>query len=211
MVDEEGNLTGVIDWDNAQTVPRFLGFSSFPGWITRDWDPIMYHYPANKERENSPEELKRYHQRYSSKMREMLHGKGDSRFVNKSHIFEAVSIAACDDVCRLEIVRKIVARVSRIDDDDALEVIRDMGSGMLTPKENDQLRNDFQALLSVPRHQGRTLFSFLPAGMDGGNIDGDYRRYEGASRMGRHNGLHKVELGACKVLVPFPFTLGFDG
>lgn len=152
MVDEEGNLTGMIDWDNAQTVPRFLGFSSFPGWITRDWDPIMYYYPANKERENSPEELKRYRQRYNSKMREMLHGKGDSRFVNKSHIFEAVAIAACDDVRRLEIVRKIVARVSRTEDDDALEIIRDVGSGMLTLEEKDKLRKGFQALLSVPRH-----------------------------------------------------------
>lgn len=42
MVDEQGNLTGLIDWDNVQTVPRFLGISSFPGWITREWDPIIY-------------------------------------------------------------------------------------------------------------------------------------------------------------------------
>lgn len=151
MIDEQGNLTGIIDWDNVQTVPRFLGFSSFPSWITRDWDPIMYHYPANKERENSPEELKRYRQRYNSTMREMLHGKGDLRFVNKSHIFQAIAIAACDDVHRLEIVRKIVARVSRIDNDDALEIIMDMGSDRLTPKEKDKLRKGFLALLSVPR------------------------------------------------------------
>lgn len=98
MVDEHGHLTGLIDWDNAGTVPRFLGFSTYPGWITRDWDPIIYSYPENKERENSPEELKRYRRRYNDKMQEMLHGKGDTRFANKSHIFEAVAIAACDDV-----------------------------------------------------------------------------------------------------------------
>ncbi|RJE18339.1 hypothetical protein PHISCL_09328 [Aspergillus sclerotialis] len=152
MIDEQGNLTGIIDWDHVQTVPRFLGFSSFPGWITRDWDPIIYYYPAIKERENSPEELKRYRQRYNGKMREMLHGKGDSRFVNKSHIFEAISIAAYDNVHRLEIVRKVVARVLRVEDDDALEIIRDMGSGRLTLKETDKLSKGFQALLSVPRH-----------------------------------------------------------
>lgn len=45
-------------------------------------------------------------------MQEMLHRKGDSRFVNKSHIFEAVTIAACNDICRFEIVKKIVTRVS---------------------------------------------------------------------------------------------------
>lgn len=125
----------------------------------------MYSYPANKERENSPEELKRYRQRYNSKMQEMLHGKGDSRFVYKSHIFEAVAIASCDDVCRLEIVRKIVARVSQAEDNDALEIIRDAGSGRLTLKEKDKLRKGFQALLSVPRHQGRLpLFPFSRGG-----------------------------------------------
>lgn len=121
IIDERGNLTGIIDWDNARTVPRFLGFSSFPGWITRDWDPIMYYYPVNKEKENSPEELERYRERYNGRMQEMLCGKGDSRFVNKSHIFEAVAIAAYDDVRRLEIVRKIVATVFHVDDDDALK------------------------------------------------------------------------------------------
>lgn len=124
----------------------------------------MYYYPANKERENSPEELKRYRQRYNSKMQEMLHGKGDSRFVYKSHIFEAVAIAAYDDVRRLEIVRKIVARVSRAEDDDPLEIIRDAGSGRLTLGK-DKLRKGFQALLSVPRHQGRlSLFPFSRGG-----------------------------------------------
>ena len=58
MVNKHGHLTGLIDWDNAETVPRFLGCSSYPGWITQDWDPIIYSYPENKERENSPEELK---------------------------------------------------------------------------------------------------------------------------------------------------------
>lgn len=81
----------------------------------------MYYYPVNKEKENSPEELERYRERYNGRMQEMLCGKGDSRFVNKSHIFEAVAIAAYDDVRRLEIVRKIVATVFHVDDDDALK------------------------------------------------------------------------------------------
>ena len=111
----------------------------------------MYCYPAYKDRENSPEELKRYRRIYNSRMQEMLHGKGDSRFVNKSHIFEAVAIAAYDHVPRLEIVRKIMARVTGADDDEALDIITDAGSGRLTLKEKDKLRNGFQALLSVPR------------------------------------------------------------
>lgn len=71
--------------------------------------------------------------------------------MDKSHIFEAVSIAAYDDVCRLEIVRKVVARVSRAEDDDALDIISDAGSGRLTLKEKDKQRKGFHALLSAPR------------------------------------------------------------
>lgn len=67
-------------------------------------------------------------------MQEVLHGKGDSRFVNEPHIFEVVVIAACDDVRRLKFVRKIMARVSRAEDDDALEIVSDAGSGRLTLK-----------------------------------------------------------------------------
>ena len=63
-----------------------------------------------------------------------------------------MTIAAYDDVRRLEIVRKIVGRVSRVDDDDALEIIEDAGSGRLALKEKDKLQKGFQALLSVPRH-----------------------------------------------------------
>ncbi|KAK9428614.1 hypothetical protein V1505DRAFT_357644 [Lipomyces doorenjongii] len=151
MIDERGNLTGIIDWDNVQAVPRFIGYLSFPGWITRDWDPIVYYYPANKERENSPEELKRYRRRYNSNMQEILQRKGDARFVNKSHVFEAVAIAATDDVRRLEIARKVVGRVFQVDDDDALELMRDAGCGKLKFTDKMKLRTGLQALLSVPR------------------------------------------------------------
>jgi aminoglycoside phosphotransferase (APT) family kinase protein len=78
LIDERGNLTGITDWENVQTVPRFLGYSSFPSWITRDWDPLMYHYPVDGVQENSPEELKQYRRRYNRRMKELLNGKGDS-------------------------------------------------------------------------------------------------------------------------------------
>lgn len=52
MVDEEGDITGLIDWDNVQTVPGFIGCLQYPGCITRDWEPLMYVWPQG--RENSP-------------------------------------------------------------------------------------------------------------------------------------------------------------
>ncbi|KAL9132056.1 MAG: hypothetical protein Q9217_000184 [Psora testacea] len=146
MIDERGNLTGIIDWDNVQAVPRFLGYSSFPGWITRDWDPIMYNYPGN-ERENSPEELEQYRERYSSKMKQLLHEDGDSCFTTKSHVYEAVAIAATNDDCRLEIVRKLVKCV--FEERDALDLIEDVGQGELGFKDQCKLETGFRALFSI--------------------------------------------------------------
>ncbi|KAK3329701.1 hypothetical protein B0H66DRAFT_35093 [Apodospora peruviana] len=59
MTDDQGNLTGLIDRDFVQTMPRCLGYSRYPGWITRDWNPLMFGWPGSS-RENSPEELERY-------------------------------------------------------------------------------------------------------------------------------------------------------
>jgi len=44
LVDADGNVTGIVDWDNASTRPRQCSFACYPSWITRDWDPAMYSY-----------------------------------------------------------------------------------------------------------------------------------------------------------------------
>ena len=149
MIDEQGNLTGLIDWDNVHTVPRFLGYSSFPGWITRDWDPLMYNYPRN-ERENSPEELEQYRERYCNKMKHLLDQGGDSRFTTKSHIYEAAAIAATSDACRLEIVKKFVDWIFEDEPEhDALDLLDEVGLGELGSKEQSKLESGFKALLSA--------------------------------------------------------------
>jgi hypothetical protein len=39
LVSEDGTLTALTDWDNVHTVPRCIGYTRYPAWITRDWDP----------------------------------------------------------------------------------------------------------------------------------------------------------------------------
>ncbi|MCJ1239872.1 hypothetical protein MMC14_007870 [Varicellaria rhodocarpa] len=63
MIDEQGNLTGLIDWDNAQTNPRCLGYCRYPAFITYNWDAFMYRCTCCEHRD-SPEELARYRQIY---------------------------------------------------------------------------------------------------------------------------------------------------
>ncbi|KAJ7755935.1 aminoglycoside phosphotransferase [Mycena metata] len=44
LVDEEGTVTGIVDWDGVSVGPRQCAFASYPSWITRDWDPALYAY-----------------------------------------------------------------------------------------------------------------------------------------------------------------------
>ena len=107
LIDEKGNLTGLIDWDDVQTYPRFLGYCRYPSFLTPDWDPLMYGYPGCP-RYLSPEELVRYRQIYSDKMIQMLDREGNAIFAEKSHLYEAVWIASCDRMNRMEIMKKII-------------------------------------------------------------------------------------------------------
>ena len=51
IVSPEGELRGIIDWDGVTAVPSCFGNESYPSWLTRDWDPMMYGYrpPASSE------------------------------------------------------------------------------------------------------------------------------------------------------------------
>ncbi|XXG99976.1 hypothetical protein Hte_006317 [Hypoxylon texense] len=141
MVDEQGNVTGLIDWDFAQTVPRCVGYISYPSWITRDWDPLMYGWPYsldsegfrdNKDspdNEDSPEALERYRAYYREELGKALDFKGDWKFTDKSHITEAVWIAALRGVNRMEICRKLVQTALGVDAKKALDVVYEIGTG----------------------------------------------------------------------------------
>lgn len=50
FVDDDGHVTGLIDWDETIVGPRQGGYAKYPSWITRDWDPLMYGYPSDENR-----------------------------------------------------------------------------------------------------------------------------------------------------------------
>jgi hypothetical protein len=39
LTDDEGNVTGIIDWNGAVTAPRCIGFSALPHFLVHDWLP----------------------------------------------------------------------------------------------------------------------------------------------------------------------------
>jgi hypothetical protein len=128
LVDDEGNLTGLIDWDLVQTLPRCVGYCRYPGWITRDWDPLMYGWPRS-DSENSPEELARYRMHYNQAMGEAMLWTGDWEFTGKSHLWEAIWVAVLNNVNRLEICCKLVQEATGNDKDSARGLMYDIGTG----------------------------------------------------------------------------------
>ncbi|KAJ7211042.1 kinase-like domain-containing protein [Mycena haematopus] len=107
LVDAEGHVTGLIDWDDVVVGPRQSAFARYPSWITRDWDPVMYSYrapsdseatPANAEdlsreaqQEDSPQTLSRFRDEYLAVFNALNPDHG--RLTRHSHLVEALEIA----------------------------------------------------------------------------------------------------------------------
>ena len=99
LVDDEGYVTGLLDWDSTFVVPRQEGFARYPSWITRDWDPTAYAWPprdvesagiGSLYEENSPQTLQRYRDEYLEVCTQV--DPADAIFTKNSHIFEAIQI-----------------------------------------------------------------------------------------------------------------------
>ncbi|KAI9872162.1 MAG: hypothetical protein M1830_002007 [Pleopsidium flavum] len=90
LVNENGEVTGIIDWDGVSTRPQWLGCSSYPLWLMRDWS-VMYNWPA--ESEDSPEQLEEYRRYYAMRLEALMDERGGSRYTKKSDRFEAVMSA----------------------------------------------------------------------------------------------------------------------
>lgn len=93
LIDEECNITGLLDWDRVSTVPRLLGFAKTPLWLNSDWLPG--HQWSGKEGETD-HDLERYRKAYASHMAEAMEGTGDCIYTGKSHLFDSLRLALDD-------------------------------------------------------------------------------------------------------------------
>ncbi|TFB06008.1 hypothetical protein CCMA1212_001428 [Trichoderma ghanense] len=146
LVDDQGTVTGFIDWDFAQTMPRSLGYARYPGWITRDWDPLMYGWPHMPDSEDSPETLQRYRAHYNAELGKALKWQGDWKLTENSHITEAIWIAMLHPMNRMEICRKFV-QVALGDGIKALDVLYDIGTDEYGEEDWYTLRTNLKRLI----------------------------------------------------------------
>ncbi|KAF8309858.1 kinase-like domain-containing protein [Amanita rubescens] len=62
LLDDDGIVTGIIDWDGVRTLPRQGGAAAYPTWLTEDWVPLSYRWkkdasPEDNMHYDSPTEL----------------------------------------------------------------------------------------------------------------------------------------------------------
>ncbi|KAK4150365.1 hypothetical protein C8A00DRAFT_18087, partial [Chaetomidium leptoderma] len=123
LVSPQGDLVGIIDWDGVGAWPKFLGNLSYPGWLTRDWDPGMggdesdgvLHNP--EMREALPQTLARYRKVYQNAIRDALskqkiQGDSQTHHTSATLITEIFYIAASNGTDREMILRRIVQEIA---------------------------------------------------------------------------------------------------
>ena len=130
IVHEDGRLAGLIDWQDAGTVPRSVGNEAYPVWLTRDWDPSIYCYgrpEANSELpswfcEDSPESLSHFRSVYERVLKESFEELNAELPVERRVITDAIITkgsliainlfaAASNPISGKEIAEKIVNEI----------------------------------------------------------------------------------------------------
>lgn len=105
LVEDDGTLCGVIDWDGVAAVPLSVGCLKYPDWLMSDWHPCYQYDPKESpQRANSPEELIIYRNMYaqfvelSSSIRYGSNkaGKSSADITRMSLIAGTLSLAATD-------------------------------------------------------------------------------------------------------------------
>jgi Phosphotransferase enzyme family len=105
LVSDDGTVTCILDWDTVHAFPRCIGYSRYPGWITRDWEPLRYGYGLeNSCLENSPDELEEYRRFCTERISHLL---PMENYTSKSHLFEAILIAVSSEMSSGGIIHKI--------------------------------------------------------------------------------------------------------
>ena len=111
FINDEGDITGLVEWDGVHTLPRALGFARYPSWIMRDWEPPEYGYNKSDSRgEDSPAQLISYRREYAAKIAglhlpEANYSVDDTRL---SQILEAIDIAVDDTDSRPWIIQRLL-------------------------------------------------------------------------------------------------------
>lgn len=173
IVSQDGELKAIIDWDGVAAVPRAVGNERYPGWLTRDWDPMMYSWREGMETdpnretllEDSPTTLKYYRGIYLSHIQSLKVKKNASQSSQaiatiQSLALENLLIAIVDPRCTRGILQNLFTNVvaaaatersgelGEEADFDYWDIAGRLQGGDLSQKWKDMLQTGFNAVLA---------------------------------------------------------------
>ncbi|KAL1795376.1 hypothetical protein ACET3X_007192 [Alternaria dauci] len=124
LVDDDGNVTGIIDWDGCAAVPHCLGYASMPTFLRRDWLP---EYNISRLPHLSWS-LNRYREVYAQAMGEFCES-SDAKYTRKSPMYQLVLAALDKDAQWINVVETLLHEKPEFRRVDVRSFCRRLGHG----------------------------------------------------------------------------------
>ena len=108
LVDDDGNVTGILDWDRVCAAPRFVGYASIPRFLRQDWLDYftVFNFPCMGY------QLDNYRQIYIKAMEET--GCDEARFTAKSGMYLAVEEVLISKMYAPDLLKKILLEIPEL-------------------------------------------------------------------------------------------------
>ncbi|RAR02800.1 serine threonine protein kinase protein [Stemphylium lycopersici] len=182
LTDEEGYVTGIIDWDGAFLAPRCMGASSVPKFLNRDWFPEefggLYSFP------NLIWRTSHYRSIYAAAMinESQLETHPDACLITNSAIYTSaitglVGFSAGGDV--EDFISKLLKSIPRLHRIPERSYLVEIGRGLV--EEECLLKQDIAAMLE-PQLPEEKFFELLPSNIDNDTASTILQDEEGSVR-----------------------------
>jgi hypothetical protein len=122
LVDDDGNVTGIIDWEGCLAVPRCVGYASVPDFLRRDW----LKGTSLREQPYMCWTLQNYRQIYADAMRAT--GTPDAKYTAKSAMYRAV-VDAVSSGAPMDLIVKLFRQIPGLRTVDVEEFEELLGAG----------------------------------------------------------------------------------
>jgi aminoglycoside phosphotransferase (APT) family kinase protein len=123
LVDDDGNVTGILDWDGFSIVPRCIGYATFPLFLRKDWLP-QYSLGAHPFISLALED---YRTIYADAMLES--GTPDARYTRKSPMYHAIHATLYEGGNELDLFTKLFSEIPELKRMDPVEILQRVGKG----------------------------------------------------------------------------------
>ncbi|KAJ4988133.1 hypothetical protein SVAN01_06385 [Stagonosporopsis vannaccii] len=146
LVDDDGNVTGIIDWDKSYAAPRCVGASAVPIFLRSDWFPRYTHDILVTPHMGWNEHY--YRQVYAAAMVEA--GNPDAKYTSKSALYQACTAAIYWGGDTKDLIDKLIRSIPecRIHTEDLM-----LGLGRMWPAATEMLERELKNLFEpqLPR------------------------------------------------------------